>query len=311
MNKKLRTAYVVYLVILAFIGIYGVIYRPVGTSLERGFSICFPDEGATMDRSFTVNGNVYAKDGVQSAHLVLEGPDGITTYPIEREQSTYNGKVLYTLSTFKMPIEVSSDGDYHVWVRSVEQNGTSIDFPKRNIHVQEGEGRPPFVTFSTEHLITLLVLTILMGGTLIIASRKKSDKTYRSLAFLTWGLIVFCDYVIRIYLIYKGSYRASYDVPFHMCDISGFLMPLLLFSKPGKMRDSLYNLMFIWGVGGALMALLTPEMGGYAFPSYYFFNFFIKHAALVFGVLLITFMKDMRPNIKRLVAGNERRINFS
>ena len=301
MSKRLKATYIVYLIVLFIIGIYGVIYRPVGTSFARGYSLCFPQEGATMDRSFTVNGNVYAKDGLASAELVLQGPDGTTSYAIEREQSTHKGKVLYALSTFKNPIKVTTDGDYRMWVRATELDGTVTDFPPRTIHVKEGGGRDPFVTFSTQHIITMLVMTVIMAGTLILVSRKKSDKTYRNLAYLTWGLIIFCDYVIRIYIIMKGSYRASYDVPFHMCDISGFLMPLLLFSKPGKFRDNLYNLMFIWGIGGALMAIVTPEMGGYAFPSYYFFNFFIKHGALVFGVLLITFMKGMRPKFKLLL----------
>ena len=108
------------------------------------------------------------------------------------------------------------------------------------------------------------------------------------------------DIASRIWLISNGTFRASYDMALHMCDISGVMIPLFLFTKPGDFKEKMYNLMFVWGLGGALMALLTPEMGGYAFPSYYYFNFFIKHSMIIFGVLVATFFYDIRPKIKYL-----------
>ncbi len=101
-------------------------------------------------------------------------------------------------------------------------------------------------------------------------------------------------------MLSKGLLRASYDLILHMCDISGFLLPVLLFMKPGKVRVALFNLMFIWGLGGAVMALLTPEMGGYVFPSLYYFNFFIKHGMIVIGVLMAIFIDGLRPSLRKM-----------
>ena len=58
--------------------------------------------------------------------------------------------------------------------------------------------------------------------------------------------------------------------------------------------------MFIWGVAGAIMALLTPDLPGDAVISVKFFNFFIRHGSIAISVLLVTFIEGYRPKIKLL-----------
>jgi hypothetical integral membrane protein (TIGR02206 family) len=52
---------------------------------------------------------------------------------------------------------------------------------------------------------------------------------------------------------------------------------------------------FFWGLGGAIQALLTPNIGDYGFPHYRFFQFFVSHGLLIFASLYMTFVTGMRP----------------
>jgi hypothetical integral membrane protein (TIGR02206 family) len=155
-----------------------------------------------------------------------------------------------------------------------------------------------FKMFGIQHITPLLILLVLFIAIFILF--KKKEKSHVIFAYICSLLIIVGDIASRIWLISNGTFRASYDMALHMCDISGVMIPLFLFMKRGEFREKIYNLLFIWGLGGALMALLTPEMGGYAFPSYYYINFFVKHSMIVFGVLIATVFYGMRPKIKYL-----------
>jgi len=56
-----------------------------------------------------------------------------------------------------------------------------------------------------------------------------------------------------------------------------------------------YELVYFWGLGGAIQALLTPDIGPYGFPHYRFFQFFISHGTLIFASLYMTWIGGMRP----------------
>ena len=179
----------------------------------------------------------------------------------------------------------------------MKKGETSI-FPEKAIKVDSNAKDTSFKMFGVQHIIPLALLAMLFVAIFVFYKNKK--KSHIMFAYVCSLLIIGGDIASRIWLISNGTFRASYDMALHMCDISGVMIPIFLFMKPGRLREKMYNLLFIWGLGGALMALLTPEMGGYAFPSYYYFNFFIKHSMIIFGVLIATFFYGMRPNIKLL-----------
>ena len=55
------------------------------------------------------------------------------------------------------------------------------------------------------------------------------------------------------------------------------------------------------GIGGAMQALLTPDVGIYGFPHYRFFQTFISHGLLVSAPLYLTIVEGFRPTWKSLV----------
>ena len=296
-KRQFRIIIIIYIIIYAAACIWGAAVPAQGNSYERGATIYFPKDAGIVSGEFKVNGSVFAKEAIQSARLILQGTEHSKAYDISREKIRYKGKELLTLSTFKNTIQ-ADDGTYDIFISLTEADGKTTEFPAHTITVDSTAEDTSFKMFGMQHIVPLSILAVLFA--LIFILFKKKEKSHVIFAYVCSMLIIVGDIASRIWLIQNGTFRASYDMALHMCDISGVMIPIFLFMKPGKMRDKMYNLLFIWGLGGALMALLTPEMGGYAFPSYYYFNFFIKHSMIIFGVLIATFFYGMRPNIKYL-----------
>ena len=296
-SKSFKIIIFVYIAIFALACVLGAAIPAKGNSYERGATVYFPKDGGTVSEEFKINGSVYAKAGIKSAQLILDDGETRLTYDVSREEIVYKGETLLTLSTFKNSVEAAG-GAYDIFIKLTDLKGTVTEFPAKRITVDSAAADSSFAMFGIQHIIPLAVIAALFCAVFILF--KKRERSHVIFAYICSVLIMTGDIASRIWLISNGTFRASYDMALHMCDISGVMMPLFLFMKPGKLREKIYNLMFIWGLGGALMALLTPEMGGYAFPSYYYFNFFIKHSMIIFGVLAATIFYGMRPKIKYL-----------
>ncbi len=298
MKKKFRIFVFVYIGLYIAACVMGATLPAQGNTYMSGATIYFPKDNSIVSDDFSVNGSVYALKGVKSVRLIIENKKEIGEFDIKREEISYNGENLLTLSTFKDQIEFMNNGTYKMHIELKDLSGTFYVFPSKIITVDSEAPDTSFKMFGAQHIIPLLILSIIFA--LIFILYKNKEKAHMTFAYICSLLIMTGDIASRIWLISNGTFRASYDMALHMCDISGVMIPLFLFMKPGKLRDKMYNLFFLWGLGGALMALLTPEMGGYAFPSYYYFNFFIKHSMIIFGVLIATVFFGMRPNIKYL-----------
>jgi hypothetical integral membrane protein (TIGR02206 family) len=61
----------------------------------------------------------------------------------------------------------------------------------------------------------------------------------------------------------------------------------------------LYPLVYFAGIGGALQAILTPNLG-YPFPHFRFFHFFVVHIAIILTALYMTWVRGYRPTWKSI-----------
>tara|TARA_Y100000748_G_scaffold288794_1_gene274051 strand:- start:376 stop:948 length:573 start_codon:yes stop_codon:yes gene_type:complete len=81
--------------------------------------------------------------------------------------------------------------------------------------------------------------------------------------------------------------------PLHLCDLSALSIAYYLIS-----REKIYfNCAYFWGLGGATMALLTPDVE-FAFPNPVFFPFFWAHTLILLGVFYAVIAFDERPFFK-------------
>ena len=99
------------------------------------------------------------------------------------------------------------------------------------------------------------------------------------------------------YLVVGPVVRAGvYDLPLaehlplHLCGASVALGALMLWFR----SYGLYEIVYFWGTGGVLAALLTPDLLE-GFPHPLFLLFFLGHGLALTGVTFATFVWGFRP----------------
>jgi hypothetical integral membrane protein (TIGR02206 family) len=92
--------------------------------------------------------------------------------------------------------------------------------------------------------------------------------------------------------IHAGVWRLDESLPLHLCDLGVFLVALVLWGV-GLQRSiearwqRLFELAFVWGLGGTLQAVLTPDIDDHA-RTLDCTRYFILHVGIIVGVLLLT-----------------------
>jgi hypothetical integral membrane protein (TIGR02206 family) len=58
--------------------------------------------------------------------------------------------------------------------------------------------------------------------------------------------------------------------------------------------------MYLMGIGGAIQALATPDLGIYGYPHFRFFQTFLSHGLIVTSAIYMTVVEGFRPTWKSL-----------
>ncbi len=82
-------------------------------------------------------------------------------------------------------------------------------------------------------------------------------------------------------------------MPLELCSVTLLLSILMLIFR----SRWLYPVVLFAGIGGALQAVLTPNLA-YAFPHYRFIHFFVAHSAIILAALYMTWIAGLRPTWK-------------
>ena len=266
-NKKLFfTWFVLYIVIMIGFCVVGAIPKGRNT-WQKGGKIYFPYQKQVVGNEFDLIGGAYSKDDIKNIEVRIVSGD--ISIPVEQEKIFYDGEEVFTLSTFKAPVRLSDEGEYTASIIVADSAG-EYEFDEIKFTVDANLNTSSFEMFSNQHFISLLSVLVLYIVILVLYKKYPTDKTKNIIYAIITLCIILCDFAVKIWLIKNGVFKASYDAFLHMCDISGPFLILLFYMKDSKKRQKFFSLMFIWGVLGAAMALLTPEMRGNVFPSMYF-----------------------------------------
>ncbi|GAB6926071.1 TIGR02206 family membrane protein [Paenibacillus sp. JCM 10914] len=95
---------------------------------------------------------------------------------------------------------------------------------------------------------------------------------------------------LHLWYVVTGIWNPATSLPLELCSITLFLSIILLVTN----KPALYPLVFFAGIGGAMQAILTPNLG-YPFPHFRFFHFFIVHIAIILTALYMTWIRGYRP----------------
>jgi hypothetical integral membrane protein (TIGR02206 family) len=146
----------------------------------------------------------------------------------------------------------------------------------------------PFVLFGTQHLITLIVSFLIIGFVPYIASKKSAEEKH--IFAVSIGVLLFVHEVMQVFHAFSFGLAWYESLPLHMCDLSATSIAIyLIYRKP-----LFFNIAFFWGSGGALIAMITPDLS-LGFPDGLYVPFFYGHAMTILGIVFGLSCLKVRP----------------
>ena len=152
-----------------------------------------------------------------------------------------------------------------------------------------------FELFGTVHLIT--ILTIIMVSVFLPKFFKDRPIEQKSIMTKVVAVIIAAHVIISPYkdLFWLAEpYDWRETLPLHMCDISEIFLVWFFLGGPRV----LYTCAFFWGLGGAAMAILTPDVPKIDL-DYVFFM--IGHGMIIVGLMYATVALGNRPYARDII----------
>jgi hypothetical integral membrane protein (TIGR02206 family) len=97
------------------------------------------------------------------------------------------------------------------------------------------------------------------------------------------GVLLIAELSWWAVLATRESWTPATDLPLELCDVTAVVGAIALWWR----RPLLVELLWFWGIGGGVLALLSPELPE-AFPSWLFFQYYVVHGGIVVAPLLLS-----------------------
>ncbi|WP_379129037.1 TIGR02206 family membrane protein [Paenibacillus sp. sgz500958] len=153
-----------------------------------------------------------------------------------------------------------------------------------------------FVMFSMTHWISLLLIIalslLLYRYRLAIRVKPRLKLVLRVVLII---ILLSCEASLQAWYLTHDLWKTAISLPLELCGISLMLSVIMLVTRTRR----LYSFLFFAGIGGASIALLTPNLV-YPFPHFRFLLFFIVHAAIIWASLYMTWIEGFKPTWKSL-----------
>jgi len=274
-------------------------WKPFGLQLHT------PAAHYIQPLEFPLGGLAWAKDGALSikASLLQEDNDEVVaTQLIQRDRVIYKDKVLYELASFRSRIKAPSTGTYLLVLELYDESGVVQAQLKRSLTISENAPASEFRMFSVSHVAALVVLLCLVLCVLWVGTSKRISANMKAiLPIIMFTLMLANEVIYHIYWQVVGAWSVSTALMIQMCGLSILLLPWVFIIKPGKVGKLLFEILYFWGIGGAMQALLTPDIGFLGFPSYKYFSFFISHGLIILLTVYASVTLPYKINLKSLV----------
>ncbi|WP_410771679.1 TIGR02206 family membrane protein [Fontibacillus sp. BL9] len=155
---------------------------------------------------------------------------------------------------------------------------------------------PDFLLFSLAHLVWIGLLTAIILGLYWARNMIRERKGLRlAVRYGLLGILLVSEVGLNAWYWAQGVWNVRHTLPFELCSITLLLSIIMLWNR----SRGLYEVLFFAGIGGALQAILTPNLA-YGFPHFRFFQFFIAHLAIILASLYMTWIERYRPTWKSI-----------
>ena len=95
----------------------------------------------------------------------------------------------------------------------------------------------------------------------------------------------------NIYAYKTNNWSIQYNLPLHMCGMSGLMSIFILFSY----NEKLAHVVYYWGLTGGLYSLLTPEFDQ-GDQGLFFYSYFVGHGGLILTCLYLILHYKFKPS---------------
>ncbi|WP_339240126.1 TIGR02206 family membrane protein [Paenibacillus sp. FSL R5-0517] len=165
----------------------------------------------------------------------------------------------------------------------------------------------PFILFSTSHIVTISLIALIIMLLFLLRHRLRSwsEGARRKLRIVLACIMFTCEIVLQIWYVYGDVWSLQTSLPLELCSLSLLLSALLLLTRSRLLHSAL----LFAGIAGALMAILTPNLG-YGYAHFRFIQFFVAHACIILALLYMTWVEQLRPSW-RSVAGSMIFVNLA
>ena len=153
----------------------------------------------------------------------------------------------------------------------------------------------PFELLGSVHLIT--IVAIIAVTVLLPKFYKNKSEDQKSVMSKIIATVIALHVIISPYkdlYILANPYDWRETIPLHMCDLSEIFLIWFLLGGP----RILYLCAFFWGLAGASMAILTPDISHHDL-DYIFFM--VGHGMILVGIMYATVSLGNRPYAKDIL----------
>jgi hypothetical integral membrane protein (TIGR02206 family) len=143
----------------------------------------------------------------------------------------------------------------------------------------------------------ILTICIIFATTIALYVFRKALIPYRKFIRLTigWALII-CHLSLDLWYFVTDTWSLTESLPFQLCSIASILCGVMLIIK----NQSLFEILYFIALGGAIQAILTPDLG-FGFPQFRYLQFFLLHFLIFISPLILCWLYGYRITFKSLL----------
>lgn len=153
----------------------------------------------------------------------------------------------------------------------------------------------PFVMFGPPHLISLgIILAIILF--LIFGWKNPSETGKNRFRYFLGAVLILNEIAWHLWNAIYNEWTIQTMLPLHLCSVLVWIGGFALLTRNFRV----YEFLYLMGVGGAIQALLTPDVGIYGFPHFRYFQTFISHGSIMIAGIYMTTVEGLRPTWRSL-----------
>ncbi|PFG02961.1 putative integral membrane protein (TIGR02206 family) [Bacillus sp. es.036] len=153
-----------------------------------------------------------------------------------------------------------------------------------------------FTLFSFPHLLTLFLVGSCIIGMFLFRKTLRNKLPNLVIRLMIAYLLLLSEISFHAWFAYYNEWSITTALPLQLSSISLFLAIALVLTK----NKTLFPITYFAGSASALLAMITPDLGPYAFPHFRFFHFFIAHGGILLATCFMIIVEKAFPSYRSL-----------